>query len=654
MNKHALIIGGTRGTGKIVAEKLVKEGYKVSVSGRKEPANRNQNIDYFISDASEEKFIKEILPEIIRKNGNLDALIFLQRYRGDGNKWDGEIATSLTTTKNIIESSKDKFNEGSSIIFVSSNAGERVVQDQLVGYHVGKAGLIQMARYYAVMLAPKTRVNCVSPNTILKDENKDFYGEDFRAEYSKYIPMSRMCTPEDIANAISFFSGDKASFITGQNIILDGGASLIVREQVQKKNETITVRQDCRLCGSKNLELAFSLEPSPIADKYLTEEQHKDPKFEKSKELYRRQPLDLFLCKDCGHVQKLHIIDPEMLFGNYVFETSSSAGLIEHFRKASEKILDKTKKKDLFVAEIGSNDGAMLKFFKEKGHKVLGIDPARNIAEKANKNGIETLPVLFTSKLADEVVKKYGKADVVIANNVFAHIDNMRDVVLGIKNLLSPEGIFVFEVSYLVDTLDKMLFDTVYHEHLDYHSVKPMESFFKRNGLEFFDIELISSKGGSIRGYVQLSGGNKEKAPIIKELIDKEEKTGLGKAETFRKFSKEIDEKRNAVEKLILDIKARGETIAGYGVSHTANTLSYHFGLNRHLDFIVDDNPKKQGLYTPIYHTPIVSAEKLLSEKPDYVIILPWNYAQQIIDKNKAYTDAGGKFIVPLPVLKIV
>lgn len=654
MKKHVLIIGGTRGTGKILAERFLEEGCKVSIVGRKEPVSRNTQADYFISDASGEKFTEELMPEIIKKNGNLDILIFLQRYRGEGDKWAGELETSLTATKKIIESLAGKLSEGSSIIFISSNAGERVVQDQPVGYHVGKAGLIQMARYYAVMLAPKTRVNCISPNTILKDENRAFYGEDFRAEYSKYIPMSRMCTPDDIVNTILFLSSDNSSFITGQNIILDGGASLIVREQVAKKSEAVKVRQDCRLCGSKALELAFSLEPSPIADKYLTEKDL-DFKFEKSNELFRRQPLDLFLCLDCGHMQKLHIIDPELLFGNYVFETSSSAGLVEHFRKASEKILEKVKQdKNLFVVEIGSNDGAMLKFFKEKGLKVLGIDPARNIAEKANKSGIETLPVLFTSKLAEGIAKSHGKADIIIANNVFAHIDDLKDVVQGIKALLSPEGIFVFEVSYLIDTLNKMLFDTIYHEHLDYHSVRPLDSFFKRNGLEFFDIELISSKGGSIRGYVQLAGGKREKMPIIQELINNEEKTGLGKTETFRKFAQEIDKKRNAVEKLLLDIKSRGETIAGYGVSHTANTLSYHFNINRHLDFIADDNPKKQGLYTPIYHIPIVSSEKLLKDKPDYVIILPWNYAQQIIEKNKAYTDSGGKFIVPLPVLKIV
>ncbi len=412
-------------------------------------------------------------------------------------------------------------------------------------------------------------------------------------------------------------------------------------------NKSFYRRDNCRLCNSKNLELVVHLAPTPIADDYVTDERVSD--------IQEAYPLDLFFCHACGHVQLLDVLDPEILFRNYTYVTSVSLGLVEHFRMYADNALTRFRPQSGALAvEIGSNDGSLLRFFREGGMRVLGIDPAREIAIKATESGIETLPVFFTSGVGQNIRQERGPAAIVAANNVFAHSDNLADMADGIREMLAPDGVFVFEVSYLVDIVQKFLFDTVYHEHLCYHSVKALDTFFRSHGMEFVDIERIPTKGGSLRGFVQLAGGPWPVSPSVRELIELEERLGFDKAELFKVFASELEDIKKQLLTLLLDLKAQGKIISGYGASATVTTLMYYFGLGDILNFIVDDNPVKQGRFSPGYHIPVFSPHALYERKPDYVIILAWAYSEPIIKKQRAYLDKGGHFIIPLPDVKVI
>ncbi len=412
-------------------------------------------------------------------------------------------------------------------------------------------------------------------------------------------------------------------------------------------NASVFRRNTCRLCGRYDLELVLQLAPTPIGDAYVSVEH-----LSKVQETY---PLDLFLCHDCGHLQLLDVVDPEVLFGDYVYLTSSSLGLIEHFRRYADEVLASVMPPEgALVVDIGSNDGSLLKFFQDQGMHVLGIDPARDIARKATESGIETLSTFFTAELARKIKNERGPTAIVTANNVFAHIDNLGDVADGIRELLATDGIFVFEVSYLVDIIQKMLFDTVYHEHLCYHTVKPLDSFFCRHGMQLIDVQRIPTKGGSLRGTAQLAGGPWTVSPSVARLMAIETNLGLDRAETFRAFAVRIDSVKNQLLSLLRDFKVQGKTIAGYGASVTVTTLIYHFDLGDMLSFIVDDNPQKQNLFTPGHHIPVLSSQAIYERMADYVVILAWNYAQPIMKKHQAFLDQGGHFIVPLPRVEVM
>jgi len=411
--------------------------------------------------------------------------------------------------------------------------------------------------------------------------------------------------------------------------------------------ENLRRRDHCRLCDSKKLELALPIKPSPIADAYFPAS-----RLGKPQELY---PLDLYLCRNCGHVQNLDVVDPEVLFRDYLYNTSSSAGLVEHFRRlAADAVKDLNLKPGALVVEIGSNDGSLLRHFKTYGMRVLGIDPAREIARLATEAGLETLPEFFSAKLAAILRKQYGGAAVVCANNVFAHADDLTDIVRGIRELLTDDGVFVFEVTYLVDLVDNFLFDTIYHEHVSYHSVEPLALFFDRLGMQLIDIQRIGSKGGSIRGYAQRKPeGKRTVQPVVGELIKLERERGFNMPQVYKDYAERIEERKKILNAFIDKEIAEGKLIAGYGASNTTTTLMWHFELTRKLAFIADDNQKKFGLYCPGSHIPVVPSEELYIRKPDFVLILAWQYAVPIMKKHARFMEEGGKFVVPLVNLSI-
>ncbi len=407
-------------------------------------------------------------------------------------------------------------------------------------------------------------------------------------------------------------------------------------------------RDDCRLCGSRNLELVLPLKPSALADSYIPASKLNEPQ--------PRYSLDTFLCRDCGHVQLLDVVNPEILFSHYLYTTSVSLGLVEHFRRYADAVIaELSPAKDSLVIDIGSNEGVLLKFFRERGMKVLGVDAAKNIAELAkSRHGIDTIATFFNLNVAKQIKKDYGPAKIVTANNVFAHADNLGEMLDGIRELLASDGVFVFEVVYLADVLQKFTFDTIYHEHLCAHSVKPFVLFCERHGMELFHVERIATKGGSIRGFAQLKGGPRKVSNGVRDLLKFEQEIGLDKPQVFHDYFKKIEAVKTEVKTLLERLKKEGKKIAGYGASATVTTLVHHFEIGELIEFIADDDASRHGLYSPGYHIPITSSQALYDKKPDYVVILAWQYAEPIMKKHPQYLQNGGHFIIPLPSVRII
>ncbi len=406
-------------------------------------------------------------------------------------------------------------------------------------------------------------------------------------------------------------------------------------------------RNSCRLCNSTNLKLVLQLTPTPLADSYVSKEYHN-----KVQKIY---PLDLFLCHKCGLLQLLDVIQPEDIYLNYIYVTASSLGLIEHFQKYANKVMDAINPPPgALIVDIGSNDGILLKFFKEKGMRVLGIEPAATIAKKATESGIETLPIFFTEEIAGKIKNDYGFASVVTANNLFANIDKLADFTKGVRSILAPDGVFIFESFYVADQIQNMVFDFIYHEHLSYFSVKPLDFFFRKYGMELIDVERVPTKGGSLRYTVQLAGGPRHVSASVGYFKSNEKKLKLHKPKMFKDFEARIESIKKQVTSLMQELKEKGKKIAGYGASATSTTLIYHFNLGEALSFIVDDNISRQNLFSPGYHIPVLPQQTIYEQKPDYVLILAWRYLQPILEKHQKFLNQGGHFIVPLPNLKIL
>lgn len=407
-------------------------------------------------------------------------------------------------------------------------------------------------------------------------------------------------------------------------------------------------RQTCRLCGGKNLELVLKLAVTPIGDAYI-------PK-ERINETQPCFPIELFLCNSCGLSQLLNVIDPESVYSKYIYHTSDSLGLVEHFRKYAVEIISfANPPAGSLVIDIGSNDGSLLRFFKDKGMRVLGIDPAITIAQQATKSGIKTLQKFFDYKVAQEIKRKYGQAYIITANNAIANIDDLSGMIGGIRDLLEPDGIFVFETGYFLDLLTKRIFDNIYHEHISYFTVNTLNKLFNSHDMKLLDVTRIPTKGGSIRGIAQLSGGSRKVSSSVQELIELESKHKMHNSETIKAFSNSLLDIKKELLKILNDLKSKGKKIAGYGASVGVTTVLYYFNLDHTLlDFIVDDNPQRQNLYSPGFHIPVLHPEEICDRKIDFVIILAWQYAGPIIKKHQSYLDQGGQFITFLPKLEII
>ncbi|MBI4010654.1 MAG: class I SAM-dependent methyltransferase [Candidatus Aenigmarchaeota archaeon] len=402
----------------------------------------------------------------------------------------------------------------------------------------------------------------------------------------------------------------------------------------------------CQICSSKNLETIISLGHQPVVQQHLTPEKLREPE--------TAFPLNWCRCNACGLVQIDYIIDPKLVFHpEYPYQTGMTKMLVDNFRELASLVIGKynLSNKDL-VIDIGSNDGTLLQGFKAHNIRVLGVEPTK-VAHIARKNGIPTVNDFFSEKTAKEILEKYGQAKIITATNMFAHVNNLQSFLHGVSTLLSDGGVFITESQYLMDIVEKLEFDTIYHEHLRFYSVKSLVDLHRRFGFTVVDAERISSSGGSIRVFAMK--GKKESSPVIQSLIEAEEKAGLHDRKTFEEFRKRLISVKHKILQLLVDLKNKGNRIVGIGAPARASTILGFFNLDSNLlDYICERKGSlKIGLYTPGTHVPIVDEEKLFQDQPEYAMLLSWHIADGLIKKLKE-NGFRGKFIVPLPEPKIV
>lgn len=411
------------------------------------------------------------------------------------------------------------------------------------------------------------------------------------------------------------------------------------------------VREDCRLCGERRLTKVLELPPTPLANEFPSSPGKAQDEF----------PLWLAQCAGCGHVQLPVVVDPERLFREYVYVSGTSPVFVDHFRRYAAECQQHLDPGDL-VVEIGSNDGTLLRFFKEGGQRVLGVDPAVQIALRATAEGIDTWPAFFNAKTAEAILDAHGPAKLVVANNVFAHADDLAGIVRGVRKILRPDGAFVFEVSYLPDVIRGTLFDTIYHEHLAFHSVEPLVGFFRQFGMSLVGARRVPTHGGSVRVMV-VPEPNAVTQASASALIEEEQVMGLSVHSTerigarpvpFVEFERRIAERREEALRTLRGARMAGKRIAAYGAPAKATTLLRTFGLEEMIEFVVDDAPLKQGRWLPGGHVPVLPSAAIEERKPDYLVLLAWNFADSILDKLAPYRAAGGTCLVPLPKVRVV
>ena len=408
-------------------------------------------------------------------------------------------------------------------------------------------------------------------------------------------------------------------------------------------------QKKCRLCDSKYLSTVINLNKTPLANSFL-----------KKKELKKKEkyyPLKVNFCKKCSHLQLSHIVNAKSMFDDYLYLTNTSKQNQDHFKNYAAKIKKTMHSKNkLSILDIASNDGTFLKFFNKKKYNRLGIDPAKNLSKFSKKLGINQITMYFTFNNSKIIKKKFGKFNIITANHVCAHVANLIDFFKGVKNLLDTEGIFVFEVSYLGSVIKKKTFDIIYHEHADYHALKPLIKFVKKFRLEIFDFEIVKAQGGSLRVYVCHVNSKKiKKEKINKQIFFEKNNLKLFLPSTYKIFEKEIIKVKKQLNKILIKLKKENKKIAGYGAAAKTTTLLNYFNINKNtINFIVDDNPLKQNRYSPGTHIPIKSSNEIYKKKPDFIIILAWNYASHIINLHKKFKKINGKFIIPFPKIKIL
>ena len=403
----------------------------------------------------------------------------------------------------------------------------------------------------------------------------------------------------------------------------------------------------CRFCNSTLTKTFVDLGMAPLSNSFLTHNQlnNEEPVY----------PLHVFVCDQCFLVQIEEFEKPEKIFSDYAYFSSYSDTWLSHAREYADNMIKKFNLNyNSQVIEIASNDGYLLQYFKMKEIPVLGIEPATNVAEVAIKRGIPTITKFFGSDVANELIHSGIKADLLIGNNVLAHVPNLNDFVNGLKILLESEGIITIEFPHLLKLIEQNQFDTIYHEHFSYFSFLVAQKVFIKNGLRIFDVEEISTHGGSLRIYASHVNSKWSPTRNVENLINKEKKFGLEDISTYNNFGIKVKKIRKDLIDFVTKAKKEGKKIVGYGAAAKGNMLLNYCKIGQEfIEYVVDRNPHKQGTYLPGTHINIKDPDQIRYTKPDYVLILPWNLKDEIISQMNYIHSWGGKFVTPIPEVKI-
>jgi SAM-dependent methyltransferase len=402
----------------------------------------------------------------------------------------------------------------------------------------------------------------------------------------------------------------------------------------------------CRSCGADDLEVVLSLGKMALANALLTADQLTEPE--------PTYPLDLAFCGRCALVQITEVVPPEQLFGEYAYFSSYSSTMLSHAEAIVRRLIAE---RDLgpgsLAMEIASNDGYLLQNYLAAGIPVLGIEPARNVVPAAEARGVTTLCVFFGAEVAEELRAAGRRADVIHANNVMAHVPDLNGVLGAIATVLAPGGVAVVETPYVRDLVESLEFDTIYHEHLYYYSLTSLERAFRRNGLSVVGVERIPIHGGSLRVFAQ--AGDVPAVAAVAALIAEERALGMDELAYFHGFAERVDNLRTRLRALLADLKAQGRRVAAYGAAAKGTVMLNACGIGAEtLDFVADRSEYKQGRFMPGVHLPVVAPERLLQDRPDDVLLLTWNFADEILAQQAAYRAQGGRFVIPVPEPRIV
>ncbi len=406
----------------------------------------------------------------------------------------------------------------------------------------------------------------------------------------------------------------------------------------------------CRFCNAALERVFIDLINSPASNSFLTQEQLNEP------EMF--YPLKVFVCDDCKLVQIDEYKKSDAIFnGDYVYFSSYSTSWLAHSKAYADLMVNRFKfNTSSLVVEIASNDGYLLQYFNERQIPVLGIEPTKNTAEVAVQKGVPTITEFFGVELANKLVSQGKKADLLLGNNVLAHVPDINDFVAGMKIMLNDRGVITMEFPHLVQLVENNQFDTIYHEHFSYLSFYTVKRVFESHGLEIFDVEEIPTHGGSLRVYGKHANDlSKETTQNASSLFEKEVKKGVTTSEYYTGFQKRAEQIKIDLLAFLLEQKKAGKTVVGYGAAAKGNTLLNYCGIKHDLiDFVVDANPHKQNKYLPASHIPVVNEGQLKAEKPDFILILPWNIKDEIIVQLDYINDWGGQFVVAIPEVAII
>ena len=421
-----------------------------------------------------------------------------------------------------------------------------------------------------------------------------------------------------------------------------------VTTQVQDKANRYR-KTSCRYCEAPLAEPFLELGTMSLANSFLKESELRDGEF--------ACPLSVTFCPKCRLVQLTHVVPPDLMFSNYLYVSSTTQTFRKHFADYAKEAKQKLGKKEgkALAVDIGSNDGLLTSCYQQEGMTAVGVEPAKNLSRAANEAGVPTVNDYFGQPAVEEILKRWGPADIVSGNNVFAHIDNIPDVLTNVNRLLNSNGIFVIEFPYLVTMLEKMLFDMIYHEHLSYIAVQPLRFILKKFNLEIFSIESVPSHGGSLRVYIQKKTGGRTPSPEVTLFLEREVQGGYGSIKIYQDFAKRVHQVKKDLKDFVEKVKSEGGTLSGYGAAAKGNTLINFCEFNRaSIEYLVDDNPLKQNLFSPGAHIPVVSSRHLFEHPTQNVILFAWNFAADILKKLAPLRTEGVRFLTPLPEPKLV